>query len=100
MKKINIALAGHTSVGKTTFTDTLLYNIGSTDTLGRVDDGKSLSDFDEEEIKRKISIHYRHNTLWWEKCIQPTRETRRKSIIPGKLKLGRINKEQRGIWSE
>jgi len=57
MKKINIALAGHTSVGKTTFTDTLLYNIGATDTLGRVDDGKSLSDFDEEEIKRKISIH-------------------------------------------
>ena len=57
MKKINIALAGHTSVGKTTFIDTLLYNIGATDTLGKVDDGKSLSDFDEEEIKRKISIH-------------------------------------------
>ena len=57
MKKINIALAGHTSVGKTTFLDTLLYNIGATDTLYRVDEGKSLSDFEEEEIKRKISIH-------------------------------------------
>jgi len=56
MKKINIALAGHTSVGKTTFTDTLLFNIGMADNVGRVDDGKSLSDFDEEEIKRKISI--------------------------------------------
>ncbi len=57
MKKINMALAGHTSVGKTTFLDTLLYNIGAVETLGKVDDGKSLSDYDEEEIKRKISIH-------------------------------------------
>jgi len=56
MKKINIALAGHTSVGKTSFLDTLLYDIGAVDVVGKVDDGKSLSDFDEEEIKRKISI--------------------------------------------
>lgn len=57
MKKINIALSGHTSVGKTSLLDTLLYNAGAAPTIGKVDDGKSLSDFDEEEIKRKISIH-------------------------------------------
>jgi len=56
MKKINIALSGHTSVGKTSFLDTMLYDIGVVQTIGKVDDGKSLSDFDEEEIKRKISI--------------------------------------------
>ncbi|KPJ80124.1 MAG: hypothetical protein AMS17_20910 [Spirochaetes bacterium DG_61] len=56
MKKINLALTGHTSVGKTALLDTALYNIGAADTLGKVDEGKSLSDFDEEEIKRKISI--------------------------------------------
>jgi len=56
MRKINIALTGHTSVGKTSFLDTALYDMGVTDTLGKVDDGKSLSDFDEEEIKRRISI--------------------------------------------
>ncbi len=56
MKKINLALVGHTSVGKTSFIDHLLYDLGIVDTLGRVDDGKSLSDYDEEEIKRKISI--------------------------------------------
>lgn len=56
MKKINIALTGHTSVGKTSFVDTLLWDIGAIDTLGKVDDGKSQSDYDEEEIKRKISI--------------------------------------------
>lgn len=56
MKKVNIALAGHTSVGKTSFLDTVLFNIAAADSIGKVDDGKSLSDFDEEEIKRKISI--------------------------------------------
>ncbi len=56
MKKINIVLAGHTSVGKTSLLDLLLYNIGATEHLGKVDEGKSLSDYDEEEIKRKISI--------------------------------------------
>lgn len=56
MKKVNIALAGHTSVGKTSFLDTVLFNIGATGSIGKVDVGKSLSDFDEEEIKRKISI--------------------------------------------
>jgi elongation factor G len=57
MEKINIALAGHTSVGKTQFLDAALYVMGAVDTIGKVDEGKSLSDFDEEEIKRKISIH-------------------------------------------
>jgi len=56
MKKINIALTGHTSVGKTSFVDTLLWDLGAIDTLGKVDEGKSQSDYDEEEIKRKISI--------------------------------------------
>ncbi|MFW6139593.1 MAG: elongation factor G [Spirochaetota bacterium] len=56
MKKTNIALTGHTSVGKTLLLDTLLYDIDAVDTIGRVDEGKSLSDYDDEEIKRKISI--------------------------------------------
>ena len=56
MKKINIALTGHTSVGKTSFIDTLLWDLGAIDAHGRVDDGKSHSDYDDEEIKRKISI--------------------------------------------
>lgn len=57
MKRINFALTGHTSVGKTSLLDTLLYDTGAVDTIGRVDEGKSLSDYDEEEIKRKISIY-------------------------------------------
>ncbi|UCB46780.1 MAG: elongation factor G [Spirochaetota bacterium] len=65
MEKINVALVGHTSVGKTQFLDTALYVMGVVDTIGKVDEGKSLSDFDEEEIKRKISIHSTvFNTEW------------------------------------
>jgi elongation factor G len=56
MRKINLALTGHTSVGKTSLLDTLLYDVGAAGTIGRVADGKSLSDYDEEEIKRRISI--------------------------------------------
>lgn len=56
MQRINFSLIGHTSVGKTSFLDTVLWNIGATDTLGKVDEGKSQSDYDDEEIKRKISI--------------------------------------------
>ncbi len=56
MRNLNIALAGHTSVGTTSFTDALLYDLGAADVLGKVDEGKSLSDYEEDEIKRKISI--------------------------------------------
>ncbi len=57
MEKINVALVGHTSVGKTSFLDTALYDMGAVESIGKVEEGKSLSDFDDEEIKRKISIH-------------------------------------------
>ncbi|MBN2325492.1 MAG: elongation factor G [Spirochaetes bacterium] len=57
MEKVNVVIAGHTSVGKTLFLDTALYDIGAADAIGKVDEGKSLSDYDEEEIKRKLSIH-------------------------------------------
>ncbi|MFW6181602.1 MAG: GTP-binding protein, partial [Spirochaetota bacterium] len=56
MRHINIALAGHTSVGTTSFTDALLYDLGAAESLGSVDEGRSLSDYEEDEIKRKISI--------------------------------------------
>jgi len=69
MKKINIALTGHTSVGKTSLLDTVLYNIGAVGSPGKVDEGKSLSDFDEEEIKRKISIKSSVFSSTYKDCI-------------------------------
>jgi elongation factor G len=52
----NVAVAGHNDTGKTTLVSALLYTGGVTTRLHRVEDGNTLSDFDHEEIGRKISI--------------------------------------------
>ena len=52
----NIALVAHGGAGKTTLTEALLFTAGATTRLGRVDDGSTTTDFDEDEIRRKISI--------------------------------------------
>ena len=52
----NIALVAHGAAGKTTLTEALLFCAGATTRLGRVEDGTTTTDFDEDEIRRKISI--------------------------------------------
>ncbi len=52
----NIALVAHGSAGKTTLTEAMLFCAGATTRLGRVEDGTTTTDFDEDEIRRKISI--------------------------------------------
>ncbi len=53
----NIALVGHSSSGKTSLADALLFDTGAVNRLGKVDDATSISDFDPEEQRRKISIN-------------------------------------------
>src|SRR5688500_9125825 len=52
----NVALVGHSGAGKTSLTEALLYNTGVTTRLGRVEDGTAVSDFEDEEHRRRISI--------------------------------------------
>lgn len=52
----NVALLGHSSSGKTTLTEAALFATGITKRQGRVEDGNTVSDFDKEEIARKVSI--------------------------------------------
>jgi len=52
----NVAVAGHNDTGKTILVSALLYAGGVTTRLNRVEDGNTLTDFDHEEIERKISI--------------------------------------------
>jgi len=52
----NVALIGHGHTGKTQLITSLLYTAGMVNRLGKVDDGASVTDFDEEEIHRKFSI--------------------------------------------
>src|ERR1700704_2839307 len=53
----NVAVLGHNTVGKTTLVAGLLHAAGSTTRAGRIEDGTCPTDFDGEEIERKISIN-------------------------------------------
>ncbi|HHZ01988.1 MAG TPA: elongation factor G [Tissierellia bacterium] len=52
----NVALLGHSSCGKTTITEALLFKTKVTNRMGRVEDGNTVSDFDKEEKDRQVSI--------------------------------------------
>lgn len=52
----NIAIIGHNGTGKTSLSDAILYEAKAVSRLGKVDDGSSVFDYTDEEIKRKISI--------------------------------------------
>src|SRR5215510_6783626 len=53
----NVAVVGHNTVGKTTLVASLLHTAGATTRPGRIEDGTCPTDFDTEEIERKISIN-------------------------------------------
>ena len=52
----NVALVGHGDTGKTQLISACLFTAGMVNRLGKVDDGTSVTDYDEEEIQRKFSI--------------------------------------------
>ena len=52
----NIGILGHSAVGKTSLAEALLFCSDTIDRLGVVDEGTTISDFDAEEKKRKISL--------------------------------------------
>jgi elongation factor G len=52
----NVALVSHSSAGKTMLAEALLHFTGETTRLGRIEDGSTVSDFEEEEIRRGISL--------------------------------------------
>jgi elongation factor G len=52
----NVAIVGHGHAGKTSLVSAMLYAAGATQRLGRVDDGSTITDYDDEEIARKMSV--------------------------------------------
>jgi elongation factor G len=53
----NIALVGHSGSGKTTLAEAMLFDTGATSRRGRVEDGSTVSDWDDEEVRRHISVN-------------------------------------------
>ncbi|MBX5494790.1 MAG: elongation factor G [Bryobacteraceae bacterium] len=64
----NVALVGHGHSGKTTLAAAILYTTGVTNRLTRVDEGNTLTDFDEEEVQRKITISTSLAFAEWKKA--------------------------------
>src|SRR5579864_996411 len=52
----NVGIVGHGDTGKTQLVSSLLYTAGMTGRLGKVSEGTTVTDWDEEEMARKISI--------------------------------------------
>jgi len=53
----NVGIAGHGHTGKTQLVSSCLFTAGMTPRLGKTTDGSTVTDWDEEEIARKITIH-------------------------------------------
>ena len=52
----NVALVGHQSAGKTSLVEALLFTTGAISRMGKIAEGSTLSDFDEDEKSRQLSI--------------------------------------------
>ncbi|OFW10617.1 MAG: translation elongation factor G [Acidobacteria bacterium RIFCSPLOWO2_12_FULL_59_11] len=63
----NIGVIGHGDSGKTTLVAAFLYTAGLTSRLGSVSEGTTTTDFDEEEIERKVTISTSLAYLEWNK---------------------------------
>jgi elongation factor G len=63
----NVGVIGHGDTGKTSLVSSLLFSAGAVNRFGKVDDGTTITDFDEEEISRKTSISSALCYLEWDK---------------------------------
>ena len=61
----NIAVVGHSGEGKTTLVEAMLYNGGAIDRMGKVADGTTVSDFDDLEKAKTMSIYTSCSHLIW-----------------------------------
>lgn len=61
----NISIIGHTGTGKTTLTEQLLFSGGVIPRAEKVESGRTVSDYTDEEVKRGISIHATLSHLFW-----------------------------------
>ncbi|HEY92529.1 MAG TPA: elongation factor G [Dehalococcoidia bacterium] len=53
----NLVLLSHCGAGKTSLSEAILFTAGAISRLGKVDDGATTSDYDPDEVKRKISLN-------------------------------------------
>jgi elongation factor G len=62
----NLVLLGHGGTGKTSFAEAALFVSGAINRLGKVEDGTTASDFDPDEVKRKVSVNASLLPIEWD----------------------------------
>lgn len=62
----NVAIIGHNGTGKTNLIEQILFYSGALSKAEKVESGKTISDYTEEEIQRKISIHTSLASTTWD----------------------------------
>jgi elongation factor G len=63
----NVALVGHSHSGKTSLASAMLFTAGATQRFGRVDEGNTVTDYEDEEISRGMSISAATAVIEWGK---------------------------------
>jgi elongation factor G len=64
----NIVLLGHGSSGKTSLAEAMLFASGAINRMGRIEDGTTVADHDDEEIRRNISLSLSLVPVEWNDC--------------------------------
>ena len=64
----NVSLIAHSGAGKTSLTEAMLYNSGAINRLGTIEEGNTVSDYDPEEVRRRISVNTAVAPWEWEGC--------------------------------
>src|SRR6266536_1191716 len=62
----NVAVVGHRGTGKTSLVEAMLFQAGKTNRLGAIEDGTTVSDFDEDEHRRQMSLSASLCSLEWQ----------------------------------
>src|SRR5579871_1145066 len=64
----NVALVGHSGAGKTQLASALLFDTGAVNRFGKVDEGTTVTDYDEEAIARRHTLAASLAFVEWNRC--------------------------------
>src|SRR5438045_5116260 len=64
----NVGLFSHGGAGKTTLAEAMLYASKAVTRMGRVDEGNTVTDYDPDEQKRRISVQLAVAPVEWQEC--------------------------------